>query len=90
MDKKIVWKLEDGSIAVTTLAKGVDEERAIERCKPEGAIRMPDMDAKDLPSREFRHKWRHDGQKIFVDNSVADLPEPEATIEERLSALENK
>lgn len=87
--KKIIWKLENGEIAVTTLAKGVNQNRAIEKCKPEGATRMPDMDAKDLPSREFRHKWRHDGNKIIIDNSVADLV-VEPTIEERLSALEKK
>ena len=85
---RIIWKLENGEIAVTTLAKNVNQERAIERCKPEGAIRMPDMDAKDLPSREHRHKWRHINGKIEVDNSVADLPVV-LTTEERLTALES-
>ena len=87
MDKKIIWKMPDGSIQVTTLAKGIDFETGAAKCKPEGAERMPDMDAKDLPSREFRHKWRHMNGKVEVDNNVADLPHI-PTIEERLSALE--
>ena len=87
MDKKIIWKMPDGSIQVTTLAKGIDFETGAAKCKPLGAERMPDMDGKDLPSREHRHKWRHDGNKIIIDNTVADLPVI-PTIEERLSALE--
>ena len=90
IDKKIVWKMPDGTIAVTTLAKEIDFEKGAAKCKPEGATRMPDMEAKDLPSREFRNKWRADSDgKVFVDTSIPDLIFP-PSIEERLSALEKK
>ncbi|KKN18381.1 hypothetical protein LCGC14_0956320 [marine sediment metagenome] len=97
-DRKIIWKMADGEVIVTTPApKGRREgepeldwiERVALKCKPDGATRMPDMEAKDLPSREFRHKWRHDGKKIIIDNTVADLPVV-LSVEERLTALESK
>lgn len=97
-NKKIVWKLANGEIAVTTPApKGRREgeseldwfERVAYKTKPEGAIRCDDCLASELPSREFRHKWRHDGKKIIIDNSVPDLV-VEPTIEERLKALESR
>ena len=95
---RIVWKMPNGEIEVTTPApKGRREnekhedwiERVAIKAKPKGATRMKDCMAEDLPSREFRHKWRHNGNEIFVDDNVADLI-IEPTIEERITALESK
>jgi len=76
-NKRIIWKMPDGSIVVTTPAPKCKRsfEEIAEKSKPEGAIRMPDCNVEDLPSREFRHKWRSDSKgKIIIDNTVADLP----------------
>ena len=45
-------------------------ERVALKTKPEGAIRLPDMDAKDLPTRESRNAWRFKNNKIEVDTKL--------------------
>ena len=95
MEKKIVWKMADGTVRVTTGSPKYSDDdidwlaEKVKASNPEykDAIRCPDCNPEDLPSREHRHKWRHDGSKIIVDESIADLPLP-VTLESLKAEIE--
>ena len=85
----------DGTIRVTTGSpkySDLDMDWLANKIKTQDpemkdAIRCQDCSPEDLPSREYRHKWRHDGNKILVDHSIPDLPKT-STLESLKSEVE--
>lgn len=83
MSLRIVWKMPDGSVAITTPAapKLSDEtdaqylDRIAAKTKagnPDlaAAERMPDIDHTELPDRAFRNCWKHNGS-LAIDVDLA-------------------
>lgn len=76
--KMIVWKMPDGSIQITAPAEpkqGVETDsayldRVALKAQQPGAVRLPDTDSGALPDHEFFDQWRHDGQKIIIDQDL--------------------
>lgn len=105
-DIRIILKRPSGEISVVLPVtkgrrKGEGEKDWIERVaakvmidRPEGTIRLPDCLCTELPSREFRNKWRADSDgKVFVDTSIPDPiiePTEMELLKERVIALEKQ
>lgn len=88
-EPRILWQMPGGVIAVTVpcapMQDGESEtaylDRIAAKAKPEGAVRLPNIDTADLPpSREFRNQWRFRGGKVQVD--------PDLETEERWRRVE--
>ena len=79
---RIIWRLPDGTIAVTCPAPGVSLDEAAARALTScpvlhDAVRLPDRAALELPDEAQRHAWRADAEgRLFVDATVPAPPAP--------------
>lgn len=71
---RILLKGKDGSVAIMTLVDGADKEDAIKKFKdshPEGFYIDHFEFEGELPSREFRDAWVHNGKEIIINPAKA-------------------
>jgi len=84
MGKRILWRMPDGKIAVTTPCAPVLEneseeeylDRIAQKLIDDGVAtawtRLPNCQCTEIPEdREYRNSWDHDGQKIIHNMGVA-------------------